>query len=52
MDGDGMDTLALYLDQTHGSGFASKDEYFYCGFDIDIKLIKGNSIGTVTTLYS
>ncbi|KAL6660857.1 hypothetical protein ACP70R_000241 [Stipagrostis hirtigluma subsp. patula] len=51
MDGDGMDTLALYLDETHGSGFASNDAYLYGRFDIDIKLIENNSAGTVATLY-
>ncbi|KAL6659107.1 hypothetical protein ACP70R_003147 [Stipagrostis hirtigluma subsp. patula] len=51
MDGDGMDTLALYLDETHGSGFASNDAYLYGRFDIEIKLIENNSAGTVATLY-
>ncbi|KAK3123037.1 hypothetical protein QOZ80_8AG0622790 [Eleusine coracana subsp. coracana] len=50
MDGD-EDTLALCLDETNGSGFASKDSYLYGRFDIDMKLVANNSAGTVTTLY-
>ncbi|KAL5231811.1 hypothetical protein ABZP36_030587 [Zizania latifolia] len=54
MDGGGDaggDTLALCLDETHGSGFRSKDAYLYARFDIDIMLVANNSAGTVTTLY-
>ncbi|XP_062196324.1 xyloglucan endotransglucosylase/hydrolase protein 24-like [Phragmites australis] len=50
MDGD-VDTLALCLDETHGSGFQTKDAYLYGRFDIDMMLIANNSAGTVTTVY-
>ncbi|WVZ94431.1 hypothetical protein U9M48_040324 [Paspalum notatum var. saurae] len=50
MDGD-VDTLALCLDETHGSGFASKDAYLYGRFDVDIMLVANNSAGTVATFY-
>ncbi|KAB8107879.1 hypothetical protein EE612_042979 [Oryza sativa] len=50
MDGDG-DALALCLDETHGSGFRSRDAYLYARFDVDMMLVANNSAGTVTTLY-
>uniref|UniRef100_J3MRE9 Xyloglucan endotransglucosylase/hydrolase n=1 Tax=Oryza brachyantha TaxID=4533 RepID=J3MRE9_ORYBR len=50
MDGD-VDTVALCLDETHGSGFRSRDAYLYARFDIDIMLVANNSAGTVTSLY-
>jgi len=50
MDGD-MDTLALGLDHTSGSGFSSKDAYLYARFDMDIKLVSNDSAGTVATFY-
>ncbi|XP_066352553.1 xyloglucan endotransglucosylase protein 7-like [Miscanthus floridulus] len=50
MDGD-IDTLALGLDHTSGSGFSSKDAYLYARFDMDIKLVSNDSAGTVATFY-
>lgn len=50
MDGD-IDTLALGLDHTSGSGFSSKDAYLYARFDMDIKLVANDSAGTVATFY-
>ncbi|KAJ1267857.1 hypothetical protein BS78_07G090600 [Paspalum vaginatum] len=47
----GVDTLALCLEKTHGSGFRSKGAYLYARFDIDVKLVANNSAGTVTTIY-
>ncbi|KAM3224528.1 hypothetical protein ACQJBY_057736 [Aegilops geniculata] len=52
MDDAGDDEiLALCLDQTHGSGFHSKEAFLYARFDVDLMLVPDNSAGTVTTLY-
>jgi hypothetical protein len=50
MDGD-TETLALSLDEQKGSCFRSLDMYLFARIDVDIKLVEGNSAGTVATVY-
>jgi hypothetical protein len=45
------ETLALFLDEDQGSCFRSLDMYLFARIDVDIKLIEGNSAGTVATVY-
>ncbi|KAJ0113745.1 hypothetical protein Patl1_02110 [Pistacia atlantica] len=45
------DTLKLKLDNYSGAGFASKSKYMFGKVSMQIKLVEGDSAGTVTAFY-
>lgn len=50
-DSSGKQTISLTLDRWTTSAFRSKSTYLFSRIDMDIKLVAGDSAGTVTTLY-
>ena len=43
--------VELALDRETGSRLESKDRYLFGRFDLDIRLVAGESAGTITSLY-
>jgi xyloglucan:xyloglucosyl transferase len=51
-DASGQKVMMLNLDRSSGpAGFNSKEQFLYGEFSIEMKLIRGNSAGTVSCFY-
>ena len=50
MDGD-EPALGMSMNKTQSSAYRSKQMYLFARIDVDIKLVEGDSAGTVCTIY-
>jgi xyloglucan:xyloglucosyl transferase len=48
---DGGREVQLYLDKSTGTGFQTRGSYLFGHFSMHIKLVAGDSAGTVTAFY-